>query len=164
MLGVQESNDFPVIILFLEKLYLLMRSLCLWFASLYRKASTQTVIQKTTLVSFCKTWSESMCWCQETGPFISCWERNFTFFLLSFFPFQGEKLCIVSLVPHWIVEYLCCILPMNRVRTVQCRPLNCHIEISYFKSVNHNMEIMNTVFAKTSKIGEIKSKVRFLII
>lgn len=90
MLGVQESNDFPVIILSLEKLFLLMRALCLWFTSLYRKASTQTAIQKTTLVSFSKCWSESMWWCQETGPFIPCWEGNFTFFFL-FLPLPRWK-------------------------------------------------------------------------
>lgn len=32
ILDVQESDDFPVTILFLENLLLLMRALCFWFA------------------------------------------------------------------------------------------------------------------------------------
>lgn len=104
MLGVQESKYFPVIILSLGKLYLLMRAICLQFTPLCKRASAGTVTQKAMFVSFCNRWSESVCWCQETGPFIPCWEENFPFFFLSFFPFQGEKLCIVSLVPHRMME------------------------------------------------------------
>lgn len=44
-----------------------------------------------------------------------------------------------------------------------CRMLKYHIEISYAKSVSHNLEIINIFLAKTSNPGEAKSEMRFLI-
>lgn len=116
MLDVQESDDFPVTILFLAKLLLVTRALCFWFALLRRKVSTGTVIQKTAFVSFSKRWFETVNWCQEIGSFICCCEENFPFFFLS--SSSMAKSSLVFLLSHTELWENSCILQMNRDTTV----------------------------------------------
>lgn len=147
-----------------------MRALCLWFALLCRKASTGTVIQKATFVSFYKRPSDSVHWCQEIGPFIPCWEGNFLFSLSLSSP-SKVKSSVLFLWSHTEWWRNSCILQMNRDRTPHYKDFSLivvrysvyhiqyHVEISYAKSVNQNSGIINPFLAKTPKTGEAKSEV-----
>lgn len=169
MLGVHESNDFLVTILSLGKLYLLMRTLYLWFAPLCRKASNGTVIQKTTLSLSTGDHLSQCVDAKRLGPSFPIEKGAFLLSLFLPLPRWKGLYCFsgptqndggIAVFYKWTETEHCTrkALVWLFLGTV-CRILKYHVEVSYAKSVNHNLEIINTFLAKTSKTGEASSEI-----